>query len=156
MKETEILAAETLLENGVSLGIDSPLFFRVLGVKRLKIYQPSLGNRIRISKLYLEMGITDEMLVETTQVDAEDLLQKNALRCCRIIALCMFRGRYLPILLNSIIANWLIHRMDSKQVMTLIQVIVSLSGTVDFMNTTRYIRALKITSPKLGQEAQTS
>lgn len=154
--QTELLAAETLLENGVSLGIRTPFFLRFLGVKHLRIYQPSLGNRLRISKLYLEMGIDDTDLLETTQVKAEAMMLKHSFAQLQIIALCMFKGRYLPQIFNRVLAKWLLWKLNPKDVTTLVMLILQFSGTTDFMTTTRFIRAMKITTPKLGQKAQTS
>ena len=160
--QTELLAAETLLENGVSLGIRTPFFLRVLGVKHLKIYQPTMGTRIRISKLYLEMQIDDAELIETTQEEAEKLILKHSATHLKIIALCMFRGRYM--FTNKILskfcykylAEWLMWQLKPQEITVLSTLILQYSGTADFMNSTRYMRAMKITSPKLGQKTPTS
>lgn len=160
--QAELLAAETLLENGVSLGIRTPFFLRLLGVKELKIYQPTAGTRIRISKLYLEMNISDEDLEETTQEKAEQLLLKHTHTHLQIIALCLFRGKYM--FQNKILskwaykylANWLMWRLKPQQISALMVLIMQLSGTADFLTTTRYIRAMKMTGSKLGHREKMS
>lgn len=149
---TEQLAAEMLLEKGVPVPVKVPLLLRVLGIKTAKMFAPSLGNRVRISRLYIKMNIPEEQLTETTQLVAETLLEKHAYTHCRIVAMAMYKGWLFPILFNHITALWLKWYGDDKKIMALAELLLLLSGAAVFMSTTRYIRAMKITAPNLGQK----
>lgn len=150
MQNVELLTAETLLENGVQLGVDAPRFFRLFGLKKLKLYQPSCGNRIRISKIYLEMNISESLLSEVSALEAELLLQKHTYAHCRIIAIAMLKGYLMPLLFHRIIARWLMWKLNHSRAMAIAQAILTLSGTKAFMITTRFINQMNI----LGQQVK--
>lgn len=156
MQEMELLAVETLLETGVPLPIRAPFFFRCFGIKRLRIYQPSLGNKLRINRLYLSMGITDAQLKETTQMEADRLMNKNAYTHARMLAIGMMKGLLLPWLLNRLLGLWLKWNFSPQQIFKYSEMLVVFSGTSAFMNTTRLYRGMKITEPNLGQIPQGS
>ena len=149
MENIELLAAETLLQRGVRVPIVAPLLFRLFGKKKLSfyLYQPSLGNKVRISSLYLKMGITEAELQETTLENAEALLIKHSTTLLRIVAICMFKGCFWPWLLNRPMAYYLKWKINPQRLFALAQIIRSFSGTTDFMNTIRSAKKMKITEP---------
>lgn len=152
MENVELLAAETLLEKGVPLPLRAPLLFRLLGIKQLKVYRPSAGNNLRIGRLYLRMGITDDQLKETSLLIAKELEIKHTYTHCRIIAFTMFKGYLTPLLFNRIMALWLKINLSQSQIMNTAEFVLTMGGTRNFMNTTRYIREMMITAiPELGQ-----
>lgn len=152
MQNVELLAAETLLEKGVPLPLRAPLLFRLFGVKQLKVYRPSAGNHLRIGRLYLKMGITEDQLKETSLLVAKELEVKHTYTHCRIIAFTMFKGYLTPLFFNRIMAMWLKWHLSQKQIMNTAEFVLTMGGTANFMNTTRYIKAMLITAiPELGQ-----
>lgn len=153
MQSIELLAAETLLEKGVPLPLRAPFLFRLLGIAELKVYRPSAGNHLRISSLYLKMGITDDQLKATTMHVAKELEVKHTYTHCRIIALTLFKGYLTPLVLNRVMALWLKWNLSQSQIMDIAEFLLSLGGTANFMNTTRYIKEMLITAviPELGQ-----
>ena len=152
----ELLAVETLLENGVPLPIRAPFFFRCFGVKTLRIYQPSLGNKLRINRLYLSTGITDAQLKETTQMEADRLMNQHAYTHARMLAIGMMKGLFLPWILNRVLGLWLKWNLSPQKIFKYSEMLVVFSGTSAFMNTTRLFRGMKITEPNLGQKPQGS
>lgn len=150
----ELLASETLLQRGVKVQIDAPLLFRLFGKKTISfyLYQPSLGNKVRISALYLQMGITDAELQETTLENAEALFLKHHFVLLRIVAICMFKGRFWPWLLNKPVAGYLKWKLTPQKLLALAQLIILFSGTANFMNTIRSAKAMKITEPIKSQQ----
>ena len=145
MIETEIKAANTLLQIGVVLPIKPPLFFWFW---KPKVYQPSLGNKVAINKLYLESGITDEMLENASLMDAVSIENQCAYAVCRMIAYCMFRGYLLPKALNKIVGRWLMYKLSPQQLYGTVQLIMLFSGTADFMSTTRFLRQFQVMGRK--------
>ncbi|RQO78113.1 hypothetical protein DBR40_09185 [Pedobacter sp. KBW01] len=152
MQEMELLTADTLLEKGVLLPIKAPLIFRLFGMKQLKFYRPSAGNQLRIDSLYLKMGISDDEIGEISLHQAKELELKHTYTHCRIIAIAMFKGILFPWLLNRIVAVWLKWNLNQKQIMYAAELLLAMGGTANFMNTTRLIREMKITTPGLGQK----
>ena len=148
-------AADTLLERGLPLPVRAPLFFRLLGLQP-KCYQPTLGNKIRINKLYLKMGIDPKQLEEISLVAADQLLVKNGYRLCKIIAIGMCKGWLWPLLFAPAIAVWLKWKLNPKYACAIAYVMISQSGTADFMDTTRLIAQMQILAPSLGQSPQRS
>lgn len=149
-------AADTLLERGLPLPVRATLFFRLLGFKTLKCYQPTLGNLIRINRIYLKTGITAETFKEISLRDAQILTVNHGFRLCKIIALGMVKGWIAPILLANLIAFRLLYLLKPKQICAVAQVMVEYSGTDVFIDTTSYISKLSVLNRKLGQKVQGS
>lgn len=153
MQDIELLAAETLLQRGVKVQIVAPLLFRLFRKKTISfyLYQPSLGNKIRISSLYLKMGIKESDLQETTHENAEDLLVRHSHTLLRIVAINMFKGCFWPWLLNRPVAYYLKWKLTPQKLYALVDLIILFSGTKDFMNTIRSVKSMKITEPIVSQ-----
>lgn len=149
---TELKAAQTLLGLGVALGIKPPLF---LWFWKPKIYQPSIGNLIRMSKVFLETGIQDTDLQNPSIPNAHELMQKNAYSMCRIIAYTMTKGNWMPRLTNRAIGYWLMHKLTPQEVCAISERLILNTGIADFLNTTRYLKSKTVTG-YLGQRANRS
>lgn len=149
MENIELLAAETLLQRGVKVQIVAPLLFRLFRKKTFVFYvfQPSLGNKVRTSRLYLKMGIKESDLKETTHENAENILVNHHYAMSRIIAICMFKGFFWPWLLNRPMALYLKWNLPPQKLYALVHLIILFSGTADFMNTIRSAKSMKITEP---------
>lgn len=154
--DTEDKTAVSLLEGGLPLPVRAPLFFRLLGLKQLKCYQPCLGNKIRVSRLRIKMGITDEMIADISLEDADRLLLAHGLTLCRIIAIGMYKGLVFPWLFNRITGYWIMWNMKPKHICTVAYVMIAQSGTADFIDTTRCILRERILKPHLGQNPKKS
>lgn len=158
MQNTEELTADAILENGVKVQVKAPFFLRLFRKKyiSLKIYQPTMGNKLRINRLYIKMGIAPEALESCTQQTADALMIQHSHTLLRIVGIALCNGFIMPWLLNRLLAFWLKWKLTPKEVCALAQVLVVFSGTSHFMNTIRLIRETMITSPNLSQQAQGS
>ncbi len=157
MSNIEMLAADTLLERGLPLPVRATLFFRLLGFKTLVCYQPSLGNKIRINRLYLKMGLTPEMLNKITLQEADLLMIKHGNKLCQIIAIGLFKGWISPMLFSYIAGIKLKWRLSPQRICTIAHVMITQSGSSDFMDTTRCIERMTILKPvQLGQTPKKS
>lgn len=158
MQNTETRAADSILEKGVKVQVKAPFILRICRKKTIPliIYQPTMGNKLRINRLYLKMGITPETLDGCTQEVADALMVKHSQTLLRIIAIALCNGFIMPWLLNRPLAFWLKWKLDPKDVCVMAQVLVAFSGTEHFTNTIRLIQGLMITSPNLSQQAQGS
>lgn len=147
---TEKFAAKVLLEKGIGIGVKPSLFFRMLGIT-LKCYAPTMGIRIRISEILLEMDIDPSVIIDVSLMDAEKLLVELSFDLARIVAYTMVKGRIKSKLLNPILAKWLLWNMTFEELMAVVKLVVFHTGTVDFLSTTRLVMGMRITAPKLGQ-----
>lgn len=136
---------------GVALPVKPPLF---LWFWKPKVYQPSLGNKVRMSKIYLDTGIKDEELDSSTILESSDLLVRHSFAMCRIIAICMCKGYLMPLIFNRILARWLMWKMKPAEIVSVCELLILFTGTADFMSFTRFLKSLKVTG--LGQQANRS
>lgn len=153
----EALAIDTLLENGVPLPkIKAPLFFRVFGCRTLKVYQPTLGNKLRINRRYLKLNISDDVLHEVTHKHADQLMIDHGFALSRIVAIGMLKGLILPWLLAYPFGLWIMWNLSAPQINGIASMLIMYSGTADFINTIRCIESLKVTAPNLSQNPNRS
>ncbi len=150
--EIELLTADVLLERGVRVSVRAPLFFRCLGIKflRLTAYRPSLGNRIRIARLQLTLGVPLDELKNPSQELKEQLLATRADTVYRIVAFAFLKGKILPQLLVRPIA-WLLRKgLDDKEVFNLYRLLVFYGSTDPFFNI--ITSESMLLSPMMSQE----
>lgn len=90
-RKVQIEAADALLDVGISLP-----FFKIPFIKktvRLTMRRPCLGTQIRISRLYLKMGVSYEDMEEFTTVDEElTFIAEHGKTVSRMLALAICRG----------------------------------------------------------------
>ena len=90
-RNVQIEAADALLDVGISLP-----FFKIPFIKktvRLTMRRPCLGTQIRITKLYLEMGVSYEDMEAFSTVDEElTFIAKHGVTVSRMLALAVCRG----------------------------------------------------------------
>lgn len=155
---TEHLAADTLLEIGVRVEIPAPIFLKVFGIKRIpfKIYAPSYGTLLRVTRYYLSMGVTIDQLNEITYESALKLCQDHGKTLCKIVAVCMLNGYTTGWLFTRLLASFLLWSLSAKKICSYTELLVVFGGTADFMNTTRSVKTMKITAPMLGQKEKGS
>ena len=148
MEDVEIKTVDTILDKGVRVPIPAPFLFRVFGIRTiaLVVRRPVMGNMLRISGMYLKMGIGDE-LKEQDMNNWIALFRRTAKPASRIVAIGILRGRVSGWLFCRPLAWWLRWHTDSRQLSELADLLVALSGVQDFMNTITFLREMKITSP---------
>lgn len=156
--QIEERATDTLLERGVTVQIAAPLLFRVFGKRtiKLKVSMPTLGNKLRINRIYLRMHIEPEQLQETTQQNADVLMIKHGKKVAQIAAIGMLKGYWMPLLFSRLLGRYLVWKLPADKIFLLVQLLVVFSGTSAFMSTIRLVRDMKITAPNLSHQSQGS
>lgn len=155
---TELHASETLLQRGVRVRVRAPLFLRLLFIKTivLTLSVPYAGAFVRMGRWYLLCQLSIDKLEEISTQDALLFNVKYADNIYRALA-CLFIGnKLLTRLFLKSYANWLKESMTNTEALTLLQLAIVQGGLKDFMTTTRYIRGVMITVPKLGQTTKRS
>jgi hypothetical protein len=151
---TELHAAYAVLERGVRAKVRAPLFLRMLGIKTIPITLTKLyaGTLFRVSALYLSTGITEDDLKETDTEKALELMSKHGKAIYLAVACALINSKTLGRIFAKPLAGYLRESLTVRETMTLLEICLIYNGVSDFMTTTRYLRALKITDPNLGQK----
>lgn len=151
-------AADTILQRGVKVKARAPLLLRLVGIKRitLKLRSPTAGTLMRIASYYLGTGLTAERLSEATAEEALAIMVVHGKALRRAVATAFLNGWISGWLLVKPMAWYLKWYFTDEAICTILDLLITYGGTKDFMNTTRYLRAMKITAPTLGQKAKGS
>lgn len=101
--------AEALLDVGVSVPFkDIRIPFRQKPFKlRFTMKRPVLGNQIRITRLFLSMGITYNEMKNFTKEQQMSFLAEHGEKISRIVSLTVCRGKWSGMLFSRMVA-WLI------------------------------------------------
>lgn len=103
-KETELLGATALLGGGISLPLQT-----LLGTVRITMRIPSTEDLLRISRMYLEMGVTAEELNGYTFEQKSRFMVIHGREVSRMVAFGIARRWPPPGVKNRIVA-WLLRR----------------------------------------------
>ena len=149
-------AAARLLDKGIKVRVTAPLFLRIIGIKKLAfvIRQPFLGTCYRISLLFLEMGISEERLDNLADENIHMLFTQHGKTLAKIAAQAILNGKWRGRLFGRWFGSWLFWQLNQVQLMTIANVLVSITGTDAFTNTIGLVRTMKMTQP--SQTAQGS
>jgi len=161
MKEqlhTEKFAADTILQKGVQVKIPAPFFLKVFGKKtiNLKITSPLEGTMHRVASYYLRTGITFDMLEGITTEEALLLQVKHGKTISKAVAVAVLNGYWSGKLFTRPLAWYLRWHLKSKELFALTTALLIYGGVQDFMNTTKSVRKMKLTTPRMGQKSQGS
>lgn len=156
--KTEQRAAEIMLQRGVPVNARAPFFLRIFGKKtvRLKLYMPNGGTLQRVGIYYLKTGIPAEQLNDISVEDAMILKVKHGKNIYRGVACGILNGWIAGWAFTIPFAWYLLWSMKEAEVCKLFNMLVTYGGLSDFMTTTRYLRAFRITAPRLGQATKGS
>ncbi len=133
--------ANILMQRGVAVPVAAPLFFRLLGKKKidLVVRAPTLKTSLRVAEQYLSLGI--ENTGEMGLPEAFQLMRSHGKAVTRIIALCISPTWCRPL-------TWLLQRrLTHRELSNLFALIVVYGGVEDFINTIRSLEATRITKP---------
>jgi hypothetical protein len=153
----ELHAAYAVMERGVRAKVRAPLFLRLIGIKSIPITLRKLyaGTLFRVSAIYLSTGITAEDLKETSTEHALELMHKHGDAIYQAVACALINSKLLGRLFTKWLARYLKENLTLRETLLLLEICLVYNGVADFMNTTRLVRALKITDPNLGQKENT-
>lgn len=160
MKESpqiEKLAADHILAKGVPMKMRAPFFLRWLGKRTfsLLVRSPYEGTLHKVASYYLSTGITSDELTDLTIEQAVQLMVRHGNVISKAVA-CAWLNSYLGCMILTKPLAWYI-RWHAKpiEVLTIMNMVVLYGGTSDFMDTTRLVRTMKVTS-RMGQKTQGS
>lgn len=149
-RPTELLAANSILKRGVRYSIPAPLFFRLLGIKKIKITVTQLcaGTELRVAALMAEKELTEEKLNNT---DPSVIMFQHYNDIVKIVALSTL-NRFAVSRLALLLRIRLLKTMSVWQLFELYTTVRKYSGTTPFTAITRLALETRMTKPNLGQE----
>ena len=156
--QTEKFAADTILQRGVAVKIPAPLFLRIIGKKtiNLTVTSPFEGTMHRVASYYLGTGITTDQLEGITAEDALALMAKHGKTISKAVAVAILNGYVSGYLFTNFLAWYLRWHLTPNQMFTFTTLLVIHGGISDFIDTTKSVRKMTITQPKMGQKVQGS
>lgn len=97
------------------------------------------------------MKIPVELLYNCPQMVADQLMIDHGYSICRVMAIGIFKGIFLPWLFQWPMAIWIMWNLKPQTICGAMNMLVLYSGTSDFLDTTRCTRSMMITAPNLGR-----
>lgn len=146
MSLIELESAEALLDMGVSVPFSEvrvPFTGKFIRL-RVTMRRPRLGNRIRIARNYLKLGVTAEQVEAFTTEQEMEFLSKHGRRLSKMVALTICRGYFSSRLLSPIVAFVVRWFVQDKFLLGAQRTFISLLGTKSF---TTIIRSVQMTNP---------
>lgn len=156
--QTEKRAAEVLLQKGVKIRVRAPWFLRLFRKKSLSLTVSSLyeGTVHRVAHYYLSTGIAHNQLENTTIEQALSLMKNHGKALSKAVACAVLNGYVSGWLFTPMLARFLRWNAKPSEITTLLNYVLLYGGVEDFMNTTRLVRKMKLTSPKTGHQVKGS
>lgn len=145
--EIEGLAAKIMADNGISL----PL--RLLGGKHIRWVMriPNYESRLRISAMYLKMGVTHDDLKAYSFEQKLEFMVKHTRTVSRMVAYGIVRGWFLGRILNRPVAWMLRNCMHPAALEEAFMIAIGTMNTIPFGNTIRLAQVINLMSPNLSQ-----
>lgn len=145
--EIEGLAAKIMADNGISL----PL--RLLGGKHIRwvMRVPNLESRMRMTKMYLKMGVIHDDLKACTFEQKLEFMAKHTKTVSRMVAYAIVRGWFLGWLLNRPVAWMLRNCMHPAALEEAFIIAIGVMNTVPFGDTIRLAEVMNLMLPRLSQ-----
>lgn len=152
MEQTEQLKASALmLDMGVAIPVRPFKFLcRKRKPRRVIMRTPGLGGMIRISNLFLSMGVTHADMEEYTCEQSMKLVAEHGKTISRIVAYALVRGPLLGRLLNRFVAWWLrwfVHPMFLQEAM---YQLVTMIDPKSFLTTISLVETMNPMKPNLS------
>ena len=154
MNTIEIQAAEAMLDTRLRIHLPAPWLLRLLRIKSIPFiyYRPVYAQLLRMSRLYVKMGIDLEEMEEAGTIERFTILAKNGVLASRIIACGMIRSTWRTFFFHRLLARYMRRRMDANTMAELTRLIISYAGAENFFNIIRSIAHVKVTTPNLSQK----
>ncbi|MEM9338720.1 MAG: hypothetical protein AAGA66_08340 [Bacteroidota bacterium] len=156
--DKESLVADHLLHRGTRMKVRAPFFLKWIGIKAfsMTVRAPFEGTMHRVAKYYLSTGIKEDQLNEITYEEALSLWTIHGKVISKAIACAWLNGFWSGMLFTNPVAWYIRWHCTPKELFGITTILLLYGGTSDFMNITRSVRMMKMTSPKLGQTNQGS
>lgn len=145
--DTEIRAADSILDRGVRFKMPAPWIIRVLHLNRIRVKASRPGAILEFSKVVIKHGLTGQMTVEQMQNKLEPLSE--------CLAITVLNGRLRIKYLKRLATRWFLWRCHYTQLIEMFVVLQRLNQMQDFTHITRfyYQQTKMMMSPRnLGQK----
>ncbi len=149
----EKAAAETILQRGVNFRIAAPWYIKWFKkTVPITLRSPYQGTLMRASAYYLSTGLKDHQLEDITVEQSLALMSVHGKALSMAVATSVLNGYWKGKIFTKMLARYLRWNLTAQQMAALVSTILIYGGTSDFMDTTRSVRMMKMTTPKLGQK----
>ena len=149
--------ADTILQKGVAIKLPTPFFIRLFKKTfTLTITSPFEGTMHRIASYYLSTGLTTDKLEGITVEEALELHVKHSKAISKAVAVAVLNGYLKGLLFTRFLAWYLRWTASPQALLQLVAILVVNGGTQDFITITKSVQKMKLTTPKMGQQAQGS
>ena len=155
---TEKMAADMILKRGARVQMRAPLFLRLFGKKKVavKVRSPLEGTMMRVASYYLSTGLTQEKLQDITHERALAVMAVHGKAINKCVACAVLNGYWSGKLFTRFLAFYLRWHCKPEELLMIANILLLYGGVSDFMSTTRSVRLMKLTSPRLGQDQKGS
>lgn len=156
--ETDLQAANALLEYGMEVQVTAPLLFRLFGKRALTVVVPPpfMGTIYRISRINSKAGITTEVSESLESMPVSELHDKYSWPMAKVAATAILNGYFACMLFTLPFAAWLRWHLKPWQLNTIATAMNLLNGKKAFTDTIRSSWGMQITTPNLSQANQGS
>lgn len=148
------LLAETqemnlLMEKGVHFTVPKRSLLRFIGSpeRTFEIKQPFLGTLDAMSRVSIDLAISEEAIDANPLQESKRLSSQNARKCARIIAMAILNGYWRIKLFAPFLATYLFWRLTPEKLIQLTLMINRISNLGDFINSIRLMSASRTTAP---------
>ena len=155
--QTEQYAADTILQKGVKVKIPAPFFIRWFRKTiTLMLTSPFEGTMHRVAHYYLSTGITMDIIEGLTTEKALALQVKHSKTISKAVAVAILNNYWTGKLFTKPLAWYLRWHLTAKELYVLTTTLLVFGGVQDFINTTKSVRKMKLTTPRVGPKVQGS
>jgi len=155
--DIEQLAARNILHRGVQFKMAAPWYIRWLKKEiTVTLTSPYLGTLMKVSQYYLSTGLKDHQLEDTSVEQGLALMSVHGKALSKALATALLNGRVKQYLFTKMVARYLRWHCRPQELFALVTALLIYGGTADFLNTTRSVRQMKMTDPRLGHKDQGS
>jgi hypothetical protein len=145
--DTELRAAETILEKGVRVQIPAPFFFFRKRQISAVIHEPPGAALFTIASIILRCGIDVEEILKG-EAGIHRLIASHMKPMYRILAILFLRTKWKRRLLTHVAGRWLMNRLPARKAAELLFVGFAYAGYEHFSTSIRLIAQTRITMPK--------
>lgn len=146
-------AAEALLDIGVSVPLSEihlPWRKRPLRL-RVTMKRPTLGTVMRISRIYLGMGVTSEQMRSFNDDEQKAFIANHGKEVCRMISLAVCRSWVSRNLFSRPLAWYIRWHVSHRLLMAIVLQFILLLGTENFTPIIASIERINPLRPRLSQ-----
>ncbi|MGL5682636.1 MAG: hypothetical protein ACRDDZ_06200 [Marinifilaceae bacterium] len=153
----ELRASEAFLDLGVKVPLHPIRFLSKKKRKRFKMYRPTTGGLLRISRLYLTIGLKYEDIKDYGPEENMKLMVDHGKAISKMVALSICRGYLSGMLFSGIVAWWLRWRCHPLVLQEAWYIFIGMvSESKSFQNIIKSAQTLNLMAPRMSREKKGS